>query len=596
MTENGNENQVDTFALDWLVSNLRWLWIFLAVLYVVAESLLTNTPLMNMTEPLILIVGLLLLNGLYAGLLWASFFPNWLAVVATIFDTIFAILLFVMLERVNRFLLPVMLFPVITAGVRWNTEAGLLVALPIVINYAIPLLPTFRGSASRAEQVGALLNLGVNALTLFVAGALPGPFVRQRIDIAEEVNEAELERLRIANERNKFISDMALTLSSTLDYRKVLRAAIDMAFSAMTEVGAKKKDITNETTTIGMVLLFEGDGRLRLAVGRNIARSDQGRRITAEDGLIGKTIQTAETTITHKAQADKLLTSFASNQSCRSAICAPLRAGFNTYGVILFCSTKAHFFGEDHKALLNTFCSQAIIALQNAQLFEDVHREQQKILEKESEARRKLARDLHDGPTQSIAAIVMRLNFIKMVLQKEELDKAYEEIVKVEEIAQQTTQEIRTMLFAMRPVILETQGLVPALTQYAERLNGNESFHVSIVNHGYEGELGQESEGVIFAIVEEAIGNAKKHAQASEIKVSLVTREESLLVEIKDNGVGFDVEATQSTYDQRTSLGMINMNERAELVGGYCEIVSARGKGTAVKLEIPFMRATDMAS
>jgi signal transduction histidine kinase len=594
MTENRNENQVNTFALDWLVSNFRWLWLFLAVLYVAAESMLINTPLMNLTEPLILVVVLLLLNGLYAGLLWASFFPNWLAVLATIFDTIFAILLFVMLERVNRFLLPIMLFPVITAGVRWNTEAGLLVALPIVINYAIPLLPALRGDTSRPEQVGAFLNLGVNALTLFLAGALPGPFVRQRIEIAEEVNEKELDRLRIANERNKFISDMALTLSSTLDYRKVLRATIDMAFSAMTEVGAKK-DITNETTTIGMVLLFEGDGRLRVAVGRNIARTDQGRRINAEDGLIGETIKTAETTISHKAQRDKVLTSFASTPSCRSAICAPLRAGFNTYGVILFCSTKSNFFGEDHKALLNTFCSQAIIALQNAQLFEDVHREQQKILEKESEARRKLARDLHDGPTQSIAAIVMRLNFIKMVLQKEELDKAYEEIVKVEEIAQQTTQEIRTMLFAMRPVILETQGLVPALMQYAERLNGNESFQVSIINHGYDGQLGQESEGVIFAIVEEAIGNAKKHAQASEIKVSLVTRDDSLLVEIRDNGIGFDVEATQSTYDQRTSLGMINMNERAELVGGYCSIESARGRGTAVKVEIPFVRATDMA-
>ena len=151
------------------------------------------------------------------------------------------------------------------------------------------------------------------------------------------------------------------------------------------------------------------------------------------------------------------------------------------------------------------------------------------------------------------------------------------------------------MLFAMRPVILETQGLVPALNQYAERLNANESFQVSIANHGYDGQLGQEAESVIFAIVEEAIGNAKKHAQATEIKVSLVAREDSLFVEIRDNGVGFDVERTQSTYDQRTSLGLINIRERAELVGGECAIESARGKGTAIQVQIPFVRATDMA-
>jgi len=170
------------------------------------------------------------------------------------------------------------------------------------------------------------------------------------------------------------------------------------------------------------------------------------------------------------------------------------------------------------------------------------------------------------------------------------VDKAHEEIVKVEEIAQHATHEIRTMLFAMRPVILETQGLMPALTQYAERLNANEPFTVSIVNRGYEGQLNQneEAETVIFAIVEEAVGNAKKHAQATEIRVSLVAREEVLIVEIKDNGVGFDVEMTQSTYDQRTSLGLINMDERAEIVGGHCVLESKRGKGTTVRVEIPY--------
>src|SRR5262249_25887925 len=159
---------------------------------------------------------------------------------------------------------------------------------------------------------------------------------------------------------------------------------------------------------------------------------------SGEEGLIGRTIRTAEVTITNNAQKDRVLASFASTPGCRSAICAPLRAGLNTYGVVLFCSIEPNLYNEEHKQLLTTFCSQAIITLQNAQLFEDLQREQQRILEKEAEARRKLARDLHDGPTQSIAAIAMRLNFIKMVLQKEDMAKAYEEVVKVEEIAQRT--------------------------------------------------------------------------------------------------------------------------------------------------------------
>jgi len=558
-------------------------------LFVGMESVLGGERAPNFMS-LVILVGLGLgLNGLYAGLLWSKYFPHALAIVAAVIDVILAIALMVMLSRHSQLLLPLMIFPPILAGVRWNTEAGLLAALPIALSYGVPIMPLLGDDIERTRLTTGLLISVANALVLFIAGGLPGPFIRQHIDLAEAANKAELEGLRIANERGKLISEMALTLGSTLNYRKVLRAMVDLAFSAMAEVGTK------DESTVGMVLLFEGAqgngaDRLTVAAGRNIGRTDEGRRISSEEGMIGRTLRTAEVTITHNAQKDRILTSFTSTSGCRSAICAPLRAGLDNYGAVLFCSTEPNFYNEEHKKLLTTFCSQAIIALQNAQLVEDLQREQQRILEKESEARRKLARDLHDGPTQSIAAIAMRLNFIKMVLQNNEANKAYEEVVKVEEIAQRTTQEIRTMLFAMRPVILETQGLLPALTQYAERLNATESFKMGVSNRGYNGQLNTEAEGVVFAIIEEAVGNAKKHAQCSEIKINLLAHKDHLTVEVKDNGVGFDVEATKSTYDQRTSLGLINLDERAQLVGGHCSIESARGKGTTIRVEIPYER------
>jgi signal transduction histidine kinase len=580
-----NENtESGQFSLDWLVSNLRWLWLFLAAIFVLAENRLSG----GSSRDLVTLLGLIfvgaLFNGIYAGLLWSKILLNWLAVFGTLIDLVLAIALFILLHEHAQLLLPIMLFPVLMAGLRWNTEAGLLVALPIVLSYSMPLvLIVLSDNVNRAELIRTLVDVGVNALVLFFVGALPGFFIGQHIKYAERENEAEIQRLRVENERGRLISEMAVTLSSTLDYRRVLRAMIDLAFSAMAEVG------TRDESAVGMVLLFEGpDGKLTVAAGRNIGRTDQGRYVNSEEGLIGRVIQTAEVLITHNVQKDKTLTSFSSSPNCRSAICAPLRAGFDTYGVVLFLSTEPGFYNEEHKKLLTTFCSQAIIALQNAQLVEDLRGEQQKILEKEAEARRKLARDLHDGPTQSIAAIAMRLNFVKMVVKNRELEKAFDEIIKIEEIAQRTTQEIRTMLFAMRPVILETQGLVPALEQYVERLNANESFRVRFINKGYDGQLSAVAEGVIFAIIEEAVGNAKKHAQATEIRISLLAKGDHLFAEVKDNGVGFDLATTQSTYDQRTSLGLINLEERAQLVGGDCTIESAPGRGTAVRIEVPF--------
>jgi signal transduction histidine kinase len=556
------------------------------------ESVLTGQRSANLTVLLIVIGIGLGMNGLYAGLLWARYFPGWLAIIATIIDVILAIALLVLLSKRAQLLLPLMIFPPILAGMRWSSEAGMFAALPIALSYGVPVIPFLGDNINQVELINALLTSVANALVLFIAGGLPGPFIRQRIELAQAADRAELEGLRVANERGKLISEMALTLGSTLNYRKVLRAMVDLAFSAMAEVGTK------DESTVGMVMLFEGgqengSERLTVAAGRNIGRTDEGRRVSSEEGLIGRTLRTADVTITNNVQKDRTISSFTSITGCRSAICAPLRAGLNAYGVVLFCSTEPNFYNEEHKKLLATFCSQAIIALQNAQLVEDLQHEQQRILEKEAEARRKLARDLHDGPTQSIAAIAMRLNFIKMVLQNNEADKAFEEIIKVEEIAQRTTQEIRTMLFAMRPVVLETQGLLPALTQYADRLNATESFKAVVNNQGYNGQLNNEAEGVVFAIIEEAVGNAKKHAQASEIRINLLARKDRLIVEVKDNGVGFDVETTLSTYDQRTSLGLINLDERAQLVGGHCAIESAPGKGTTVRVEIPYVRVTE---
>lgn len=584
MVEQQNaETEASPFHLNWLVSNSRWLWLFLILLFLVGQNLLTGQSPENLTNMLIIVGTGFVLNAIYAGMLWAEFFPEWLAVASIVVDALLAAALLLISDS-SLFLLPLVVFPVLVAGARWSAEMGLIVAVVVMLGFAPSLLDQFRaGAVEQAQLADIFFPVGTGVLTLILAGILPGFFLKQRVDAAQAENEAEIEQLRIGNARGKLISEMALTLSSTLDYRKVLRATIDTAFEAMAQVGTK------DESTVAMVLLFEGsDGRLTVAVGRNISRRDQGRKIEINEGIIGRTISMAEVTITNQANRDKSLTGFASTPGSRSAICAPLRAGFQTYGIILFCSTEPNAYTNVHKELLGTFCSQAIIALQNAQLFEDVHREQQRILEKEAEARRKLARDLHDGPTQSVAAIVMRLNFIKMVLEKGDIDKAHEEVVKVEEIAERTTHEIRTMLFAMRPVLLETQGLLPALNQYADRLNKTEPFRVNVITRGYEGQLSQEAEGVVFAIIEEAVGNAKKHAQASEIRISLVTREESLFVEIRDNGVGFDLEATRSTYDQRTSLGLINMDERAEIVGGQCVLQSAPGKGTAVQVEIPF--------
>jgi signal transduction histidine kinase len=277
-------------------------------------------------------------------------------------------------------------------------------------------------------------------------------------------------------------------------------------------------------------------------------------------------------------------------QSIRSAICAPLRAGFEIFGVVLFASPNLNYFHEEHVQLLTTLCNQGIIALRNAQLYQDLQSEQRKILAKEAEARHKLARELHDGPTQTISAIAMRLNFVRVMLKKEQdATKVEAEVAKIEDLARKTTQEVRTMLFTLRPVVLETQGLGAALEQYADRLRQTDELNIEVDPGKYDSQLDKEAESVVFSVVEEAVGNVKKHANANRVLVRLRVEGDTFSVEIQDDGAGFDAEATQRRREAG-HMGLLNMQERAELMGGRFTIQSQPGAGTRVRLDIPLRR------
>jgi signal transduction histidine kinase len=229
-----------------------------------------------------------------------------------------------------------------------------------------------------------------------------------------------------------------------------------------------------------------------------------------------------------------------------------------------------------------------MIAIQNARLYQDLAEEKERMMEVQEEARKKLARDLHDGPTQSVVAIAMRVNLAKRMVERD-TPAALAELTKIEDLARRTTKEIRHMLFTLRPLVLESRGLVAALETIAEKTRETYSQEVIVkVDEKLLEDLEIGKQGVIFFIAEEAVNNARKHAQAPHIYVSLQILDKDIsLLEIRDDGLGFDVEAVNRAYDRRGSLGMVNLRERAELVNGVLHIESAPGKGTKVQVYLP---------
>lgn len=570
--------------LDWLISHLRWplLITVLLIAWLKADPNVIQLPYVYA-----LVGAGAVLNLIQVGLLIMDWYPPYLVITGIVLDTTGAVLLLAVTGGWESPMLPVVLFPVLVASMRLGVEAGLTTIVPIAFTYGGSAV--IEGQVSRA----GLLQIGVNVLVLFGAALVSGLIHYQQKTTQEHTELEELQSLRLANERAKVIYEMAGTLSATLNYKQVLTTMLDLSIVGLTEVTGPSASL------VGLVLLFEHEGslghhgsfeRLKVHAGRNIPRADEKRVVSGQSGLIARAIYTAEPVITEQVSNDSVLTQFVCMQNAQSAICAPLRAGFDIFGVVLFASSSHNFFTSEHTALLATFCNQAIIALQNARLYEDLQAEQRKILEKEAEARHKLARELHDGPTQTISAIAMRLNFVRMMLQKEqEPDKVEDEVAKIEELARKTTHEVRTMLFTLRPVVLETQGLAAALEQYADRLCQTEGLNVEVDAGSYDGQLSKEAENVVFAVVEEAVGNAKKHANADQIRVRLRVDSHLFTVEIQDDGSGFDVETAQRRRETG-HMGLLNMEERAELVGGRCSFQSQPGAGTIVRVDIPLRR------
>ena len=479
---------------------------------------------------------------------------------------------------------------IITSILRLSVWWGILDAIGILAAIIITL-----GVIYGFESLTIVLNelsIPLLLITAFGVAANVWSFVLQtHIHAqAEHIADIHLNRrsqLDDLRERTRAIYELGAILSSTFNYEKILHAAMNAGAYGLRDLNRRGKD-----KLVSAVLLFRSkDNELHVVTGRGLARTDEKRSAPGKSGIIGETLEKCMPVFGTSARKDPELQYFVAFQSSRSILCIPLRAGFDNYGVLLFGSDMPDAFTEEHTELLTAIGTQATVALQNAVLYENLLSERDRIVEVEEEARKKLARDLHDGPTQNVAAIAMRMNIIYRILERTP-EEVPAELKKVEELARRTTKEIRHMLFTLRPLVLENQGLAAALEQLAEKMKETHNQAVAVrVSRDAEQLLDGHQQGVVFYIVEEAVGNARKHAQASLISVSVMKQEDVILIQISDNGVGFDTSAVEANYDQRGSLGMVNLRERTELLNGTLRIESASGRGTTVTVYVPIQDA-----
>jgi len=560
--------------IDWLLFSLRWLFLTGLGTYL----FLVYKPADNVTALTILGVAILF-NILVALLLVANSWMSFMPALVLVADSALAVAFFWGLGWSPIILVWAAAFPAITAALRFRWVAGALIAIIIVVADVLLLL-----NFSITDYPALLAAIPTVALlfTVVLAAGMVGDRVKiAAIKRTHGERDTEEKRVKHMREQARAIYDMADMVSATLNYERVLDAAMDRATTVVSDTGSAASQM------VGAALLYR-DGQLRVSTARRFPPSDHKVAVAGRKGILAEAIASGEPAYSSEPFRDPELSSFLSMRNCRSLMVIPLRVANETYGAIIFGHPRADFFDLDHIELLEAICKHTIVAMQNAKLYQRLMEEKERIVDIEEDARKKLARDLHDGPTQSVAAIAMRANYIRRLIERDPKNAA-EELYKVEDLARKTTKEIRHMLFTLRPLVLETQGLGPALQSLADKMKENYNINVIVeTNQEAAEKLELHAQGVLFYIAEEAIGNARKHAEAEHIwvRVKFATPEIAAL-EIQDDGLGFDVGAVTGSYETRGSLGMVNMRERTELVSGALKMESAPGKGTKITVLIP---------
>jgi len=206
------------------------------------------------------------------------------------------------------------------------------------------------------------------------------------------------------------------------------------------------------------------------------------------------------------------------------------------------------------------------------------------ITDAQEDERQRLARELHDDTLQSIIALKQRVQLAQKSASDETSQKSLQEL---ENIAEQTIENLRRTTQALRPIYLEDLGLVTALEMLAREMESASNVNVSFQRRGSEKRLTAPVELALYRIAQEALNNVSRHAQATQAELGIYFGHDKIEMRVSDNGVGFEAPNTPADFAPSGHFGLLGMYERADLIGARLTIRSMPGKGTQLTIQLP---------
>jgi two-component system sensor histidine kinase DegS len=199
------------------------------------------------------------------------------------------------------------------------------------------------------------------------------------------------------------------------------------------------------------------------------------------------------------------------------------------------------------------------------------------------EERRRIARDLHDGPIQTLTTISMKLDIVEMMIDQNP-NLAKEQIRQLKARISSAANEIRQLLYDLRPVAIDEVGFIDATKSLCDEFERNSRIPVRLVvpDELVSLPMPPARQVVVYRLIQEILNNIRKHARASRVEMTISVEDHHLLVEVKDDGVGFDPDHIPAGH-----YGLVGMKERAAYLHGVVQVESEKGKGTTFTIRVP---------
>lgn len=328
---------------------------------------------------------------------------------------------------------------------------------------------------------------------------------------------------------------------------------------------------------VNVFLVDAGTGTIKLSAGSGGYENEIPTGLTIEygKGITGTVFQTGEYLLVPDVSGNEVYIASEELPGTRSELAVPIHVSEEMFGVLDVQSDEVNAFDEIDVFTLQTIADQLAVAIQNARYY--VETQELTVITE----RNRMAREIHDTLAQGFTGIIMQLEAAEQTL-GEDNEQSQKHLETARNLARESLNEARRSVWALHPQVLENLELTDALRQAINEFGNTAGIEVRFTTTGPVRDVSHDTENALLRILQEALNNIRKHAEADSVDVNLSKEEDAILLDVRDDGSGFSPET-----DTNGGFGLISMRERARLLGGSFVLFSEPGKGTRIQVKIP---------